>query len=64
MLEPTDVELLSLHRSGATPFSDRPFDDVKERMRRWYVSVRLAQALDTYYQNARSRVSIVTVRKP
>jgi len=64
MLEPSELELLALHRSGATPFSDRPFEDVKELMQRWYVSVRLGQALDTYYQNARSRVSLVTVKKP
>jgi hypothetical protein len=64
MLEPTELELLALHRSGGTPFSDKPFDDVKDRMKRWYVSVRLSQALETYYQNARSRVSIVTVKRP
>lgn len=64
MLDPTELELLALHRSGQTPFSNRPFDEVKERMRRWYVAVRLAQALETYYQNARSRVTIVAVKKP
>lgn len=64
MLEPTDLELLALHRTGQTPFSNRPFDDVKDRLKRWYVGVRLAQALDTYYQNARSRVTMVTVKKP
>src|SRR6185369_2554128 len=63
MLEPTDLELLALHRTGQTPFSSIPFDDVKDRMKRWYVGVRLSEALDTYYQNARSRVSIVTVKK-
>lgn len=64
MLEPTELELFALHRAGATPFSGKPFDEVKDRMKRWYVSQRLSQSLDTYYQNARSRISIVTVRKP
>jgi len=64
MLEPTELELLALHRSGQTPFSSRPFEDVKGQMKRWYIAVRLAQALETYYQNARSRVTIVTVKKP
>ncbi len=64
MLEPTETELLALHRTGQTPFSDKPFDDVKERMKRWYVGVRLAQALETYFQNARSRVTIFVVKKP
>lgn len=64
MLEPTELELLALHRSGQTPFSGRPFEDVKAQMKRWYISVRLASALETYFQNARSRVTIVTVKKP
>lgn len=64
MLEPTELELLALHRSGQTPFSSRRFEDVKPQMKRWYVAVRLAQSLETYYQNARSRVTIVTVKRP
>lgn len=64
MLEPTEMELLALHRSGGTPFSSQPFEEVKERMKRWYVSVRMSQSLETYYQNARSRVTIVTVKRP
>jgi hypothetical protein len=64
MLEPTETELLALHRTGQTPFSDKPFDDVKDRMKRWYVGARLAQALETYFQNARSRVTIVVIKKP
>lgn len=64
MLEPTDLELRSLLRTGQTPFVEKDLDDAsrKERVRRWYVGVRLAQALDTYYQNARSRVTIVSVK--
>lgn len=64
MLDPTDADLLALHRTGQTPFSDKPFDEVKDRMRRWYVGVRLAQALETYFQNARARVTIVAIKKP
>ena len=64
MLDPTETELLALHRTGQTPFSDKPFEDVKDRMKRWYVGSRLAQALETYFQNARSRVTLVVVKKP
>ncbi|MEZ4298213.1 MAG: hypothetical protein R3B70_24890, partial [Polyangiaceae bacterium] len=36
MLEPTEADLLSLYRSGQTPFSgdDRDFDKVKDRLKR------------------------------
>ena len=63
MLDPTETELLALHRTGQTPFSDKPFDEVKDRMKRWFVGSRLAAALETYFQNARSRVTIVIVKK-
>lgn len=66
MLEPTIQELRGLQETGQTPFSGMDLEDenVRERMRRWYLGVRLAQALETYYQNARSRVTIVTVKRP
>jgi hypothetical protein len=66
MLEPSTQELRALQETGQTPFTGMDLDDekVRERMRRWYLGVRLAQALDTYYQNARSRVSMVTVKRP
>ncbi len=66
MLEPTEIELKALHRAGQTPFTKDDFEDkaVKDRVKRWYIGVRLSQALDTYFQNARSRISIVTVKSP
>lgn len=64
MLEPTEPELLALHRSGSTPFSGRPFEEVKDALKRWYVSGKLSQALDAYFQNARQRVTIVAMKKP
>lgn len=64
MLEPNEPELLALHRTGATPFSGKPFDEVKEKLKRWYVGARLSQALDAYFQNARQRVTIIAIKKP
>jgi hypothetical protein len=58
MLKPSDPELRSIHRSVPTPFQDRPFDEVAAALRRWYVARRLAAALASFYQNARSRLSI------
>lgn len=64
MLEPNVVELRDLHRSGATPYKDQPFDEVAPAIARWYVGQRLNQAVETYYLNARSRVSILVMHKP
>ncbi|WP_437810900.1 hypothetical protein [Sorangium sp. So ce1078] len=58
MLEPSDFELKGVLRSGATPFKDQRYEEVAPALKRWYVAQRLAHALDTYYQNARARVSL------
>jgi hypothetical protein len=62
MLEPSEFELRAVLRSGTTPFKDQKYEDVAPALKRWYVGQRLAQALDAYYQNARSRVSISLLR--
>jgi hypothetical protein len=64
MLEPNLVELRDLHRSGATPYKDQPFDDIAPTIARWYVGQRLSQAVETYYVNARARVSILVMTRP
>lgn len=64
MLEPSNAELGVLHRSGRTPFSGAPFELVLPGLRRYYVSNKLAEALQNYYQNARSRLDVVVVSLP
>jgi hypothetical protein len=64
MLEPTDLELQDLWRTGSTPFKDEPFPTIKPALVRWYVGQRLAQATEAYFQNARSRVVISVSRRP
>ena len=63
MLEPGELELRELLRSGTTPFKDRPFEVVRDELSRWYVGQRLAQAVEAYFQNARSRVVINVARR-
>ncbi|WP_437673765.1 hypothetical protein [Sorangium sp. So ce131] len=58
MLEPSDFELRLVLRSGATPFKGQRYEDVAPALKRWYVGQRLSQALITYYQNARARVTL------
>lgn len=63
MLEPSELELRVLLRTQTTPYRDQPFDVVALALRRWYIGQRLSQALDAYYQNARSRVTVVLIRR-
>ncbi len=62
MLAPSRAELQALHRTAQTPFRDRPFDEIEPALRRWYVGQRLAQALGSFYQNARSRLEVKIVK--
>jgi len=58
MLKPSDAELRSIHRTVRTPFHGRPFEEVEDALRRWYVARRLASALTAFYESARSRLEI------
>lgn len=58
MLEPTEAELRQVHRSRSSPFSELPFEQAREPLRRWYAARRLAAALQSYYQNARGRLTL------
>ena len=61
MLEPSEAELMEVHRSTASPFRGRRFDEVVTPLRRWYVAERLSAALGVFYQNARARVHVVVL---
>lgn len=63
-LVPTDLELSELHASGATPFTDTPLSSAMEPMRRWMLGQRLAEALDAFFQRARTRITIRWTAKP
>lgn len=62
MLAPSDAELRTVHRTQRTPFSGRPFDEIKDSLRRWYVSARLALSVATYYEGLRSRMILSVLR--
>lgn len=61
MLQPSDADLREVHRRGDTPFTTSPFAQVEEKVRNWYVSVRLRTALDSYYRGVRSKVSVALI---
>lgn len=63
MLEPSEAELREVWKSGGSPFKDITFEKAQAALTRWYVGQRLAQATESYYQSARSRVTIVIVAK-
>ncbi len=58
MLDPSAAELRNLHRTRHNPFRDLPFERVEPGLRRWYVAERLKAAVQTFYQNARSRITL------
>ena len=58
MLDPSTAELRTLHRTRHNPFRDLPFESVEPGLRRWYIAQRLAAAVQGFYQNARSRITM------
>jgi hypothetical protein len=63
MLEPSELELRTLWRTGATPFKAQYFDQIKAALSIWYVEERLAHETDAYFQKARARVVIRMSRR-
>lgn len=61
MLKPSEAELRNIQRTVQTPFKNKPFSEIEDALRRWYVSRRLSAALASYYQNARSRVHVTII---
>lgn len=62
MLEPSEQELRAILRTQATPFKDLAYDQVAPALRRWFIGQRLGQALEAFYQGARSRVTVILIR--
>lgn len=61
MIDPSDAELRSLHRTAKTPFSGQRFEEVEPALRRWYLSQRLSQSLTNFFEGARGRLKVVIV---
>lgn len=61
MLRPSDAELEAIQRSAPAAFQNEPFSRVRPLLLRWYVSRRLASAMGSFYQEARSRVTITVL---
>ncbi len=58
MLRPSDAELEAIQRSAPVALQNEPFIRVRPLLLRWYVSRRLASAMSSFFQEARSRVTI------
>jgi hypothetical protein len=63
MLEPSEAELRSLHKSTNTPFRGAPFDTIRPALLRWYVSRRLNAAVASFFENARSRIDVTVLQR-
>jgi len=64
LVEPTDIELKEILASGQTPYSSKPFAEVKDDLRRWVIARRVGDALDAFYQRARSRIVVTWAKRP
>ncbi len=58
MLRPSDAELEAIQRSAPAGLQNEPFVRVRPLLLRWYVSKRLSSAMASFFQEARSRVTI------
>lgn len=58
MLRPSDAELEAIQRGAPAALQNEPFVRVRPLLLRWYVSKRLGAAMSSFYQEARSRVTI------
>ena len=64
MLEPSELDLREVHKTGETPFTAQRFEDVEQALRQWYVSSRMSAALDQYYRAMRTRVDVTLISPP
>jgi hypothetical protein len=58
MLRPSDAELEAIQRSAPAALQNEPFARVRPLLLRWYLSRRLSSAMSSFYQEARSRVTV------
>lgn len=58
MLRPSDAELEAIQRSAPAALQNESFARARPLLLRWYVSRRLASAMSSFYQEARSRLTI------
>lgn len=58
MLRPSDAELEAIQRSAPAALQNEPSVRVRPLLLRWYVSKRLSSAMSSFFQEARSRVTI------
>jgi hypothetical protein len=63
MLEPSEAELRSLHKSTNNPYRDAAFDTIRPALLRWYVSRRLNAAVASFFENARSRIDVTVLKR-
>ena len=58
MLRPSDAELEAIQRSAPAALQNEPFLRVRPLLLRWYVSKRLQSAMSSFFQEARTRVTV------
>jgi hypothetical protein len=60
-LHPQDEQLREVFRTSPHPFKNRPYEDVRGPLARWFVFERLKVLEAAFLQTARARVTVVVV---
>jgi len=63
MLRPSDAELEAIQRSAPAALQNEAFVRVRPLLLRWYVSKRLQAAMSSFFQEARTRVTITLLQR-
>jgi hypothetical protein len=61
LLQPSEEQLREVYRTSAHPFKNRPFEEARAPLSRWFVDERLKAAETNFLQVARARVRVVVV---
>jgi hypothetical protein len=62
ILHPSDEQLRDLYRTALHPYRDRPFDQVRSALERWFVVERARVAEGAFLQSARSRLKVIVTK--
>jgi len=60
-LHPEEEALREVYRTSAHPFRDRPYDDARLELTRWFVFERLKVWASAFLQTARARLNVVVI---
>ena len=61
IFETTDDQLREVYRTAAHPFRQIPYETTQKQLAQWYLSEKVLSAETSFFQSARSRITIVQI---